>query len=295
MFEKIANLLNEPPPGTIFELSEGGIAYARIDEGEPQFGFQPVAPETMVISPLSDNVKQPELFGSLVDSLIPAQGGRRGRPAVLILPDFAGRLSVIDFDTLPGSQEERQALIRFRMKKSVPFDIDSAAISFHVQPSHNGSKKLDVIVSVMSLEIIARYESPFRAAGYHPGIVTTSGIAALGLLKETSAISVVAKLSGKALTVMVLNGQALKLARCVEIPELTSEELMDVLQPTLAFIEDELAERPARLVLCGFGPFGDQWGPVWSQELRIPVEPMRSRFGTPGPANAGLLGYLEGI
>jgi hypothetical protein len=74
---------------------------------------------------------------------------------------------------------------------------------------------------------------------------------------------------------------------------LSTEEIMAVLFPTVAYVEDELAARPDRVLLCGFGPVADQYATQWTTELGVPFEPVRSRFGTPGPYNAGLLGYLE--
>ncbi len=39
-----------------------------------------------------------------------------------------------------------------------------------------------MLAAVMSSEIVEQYEAPFRAAGFHPGLVTTSSLAALNLL-----------------------------------------------------------------------------------------------------------------
>ena len=76
---------------------------------------------------------------------------------------------MLDFDSFPKDPAEQNTLVRFRVKKSVPFDVDSAAVAYHVQP-RPGSKTLDVVVVVTALEIIARYEAPFRAAGLQPGL-----------------------------------------------------------------------------------------------------------------------------
>ena len=53
-------------------------------------------------------------------------------------------------------------------------------------------------------DAFARYEAPFRAAGFHPGYVTTSALAALNLVPD-SGVTVFAKLSGHTLTVVVLD------------------------------------------------------------------------------------------
>ena len=61
---------------------------------------------------------------------------------------------------------------------------------------------MDVVVVMAPLEIVARYEAPFRAAGMNPGLVTTSSLAALELAPEAG-LSVLAKLTGRVLTVLV--------------------------------------------------------------------------------------------
>jgi len=90
-----------------------------------------------------------------------------------------------------------------------------------------------------------------------------------------------------------MKAERLKLVRCVELTELNTEEVMAVLFPTVAYVEDELAARPDRVLLCGFGNMADHFAAQWTTELGVPFEQMRSRLGTPGPYNAGLLGYLE--
>ena len=133
---------------------------------------------------------------------LPANGNRKRRDVALILPDYSSRIAVLDFDDFPSNADEQLTLIRFRIKKSVPFDVESAAISYFVQPAA-GKKKFDVVVVVAPLEVVSRYEAPFRAAGMNPGLVTTSSLAALNLI-EDGGITVVAKITGRVLTVMVL-------------------------------------------------------------------------------------------
>ena len=58
-------------------------------------------------------------------------------------------------------------------------------MSYCAQPA--ADKKLDVVVAVAPLEIVARYEAPFRAAGMNPGLVTTSCLAALRAGARTAA------------------------------------------------------------------------------------------------------------
>lgn len=285
VLDDISALVKEPTPAYAFELSEGGIASSY----NGQIAFKPLPENTVSASPLRDNVQNVDVFDAAVRGLYPANGKNRRR-AALILPDYSARVQVLDFDSFPTKPEEQLQLIRFRVKKTTPFDIDTAVISYHVQRADHG--KIDVITAIVALEVLARYEATFRNAGYHTGFVTTSTLAALPLAPDDG-VSIFAKLSARTLTVIALNGVRVKLIRTLALEHVTDEEILAVLHPTAAYVEDELQTSPGRLTLCGFGEYAAAWGPLWEAEFGIPVEPARSRFGTPGPFDAGLLGYLQ--
>ena len=95
----------------------------------------------------------------------------------------------------------------------------------------------------------------------------------------------IAKLAGNILTVMAVDEGHLKLFRCLPIEEPSDAEILGVLQPTFAYVEDELGRSVGKLVMCGMerAPAG----------LSVPNELLRSRLGPVNGSNAGLLGYLE--
>jgi type IV pilus assembly protein PilM len=287
----IANLLRDPPPSHAFELSEAGVAFARILK-PPQLSFEPLAPGVLNVSPVHDNVQQPDALAERIQALALPATGRRRR-AALILPDYSARVAVLDFDAFPDSREEQQALVRFRMKKSVPFDVESALVSYYAQAKNAKARKIEVVVAVVAFEILARYEAPLRAAGFQPGFITTSALSALNLL-DPNGVALLAKLSGRILTVLVLDERTLKLVRCVEMDLGTPDEIDSILIPTLAYVEDELGTTPKRIFLCGFGSAAAETARRWEAHSGAGVETLRSRFGEPGAADAGLLGYLEG-
>jgi type IV pilus assembly protein PilM len=274
-----------------FELSEAGIAMARMG-ATTELDFRPLKAGVLAISPLKDNVMMPDELSFAVRDLVPKNGKSKRRDAALILPDYCTRIAVLDFDTLPSDVKEQTSLIRFRIRKSVPFDVESAAMSYWVQPAEG--KKLDVVVIVAPLEVVSRYEAPFRAAGMNPGLVTTSSLAALNLI-EDGGITVVAKVTGKALTVMVLHHGRLKLVRCLEISGADTAEIAADLYPTFVYIEDNLGAKAERLLLCGFGERLEAARQQFHNELGVDVQPVRSPLSPPGENNAGLLGYLRSL
>jgi len=63
----------------------------------------------------------------------------------------------------------------------------------------------------------------------------------------------------------------------------------------LPIIEDELHSKASRLLTCGFGGAYQELTGHWQANWGVEVEPLRSRFGSPGQNDAGLLGYWEGV
>ena len=291
MLGRLKSLIHEPPPAMAFEVSEAGIAVARIGS-KAEVEFRPLKAGVLSVSPLKENVIDADEFSMAVRRLTAGQGARKRKDAALILPDFSTRIAVLDFDEFPSDPKEQLSLVRFRLKRSVPFDVESAAVSYWPQPSP--TKRCDVLVVMAPLEIVARYEAPFRAAGMNPGFVTTSCIAALELAPEAG-LSVLAKLTGHALTVIVRDKSSIKLVRCLEVASQELEDIAGVLLPTFVYVEDNLGGRVENLVLCGFGAESDEMQRRFTEELNVPVDVLRSPLGVPGEHNAGLLGYLRSI
>ena len=290
LLDSLKSILLDPPPGMAFEVSEAGIAAARIG-ARTELDFHPLKPGVLAVSPLKDNLLDEVEFTAAVKALAATHSSRKGRDAALILPDFSTRTTVLDFDSFPTDAEEQLALIRFRLKRAVPFDAESAAVSYFVQPA---AKRVDVVVVMAPLEIVARYEAPFRAAGLNPGLVTPSCLAALELAPEAG-LSVLAKLTGRVLTLLVRDKNAVKLVRCLELPAPELEDIAAVLAPTFVYMEDNLGGRAEKLLLCGFGARTEEAQRRFQDELGVEVEAVRSPLAPPGEHNAGLLGYLRSV
>ncbi|MBM3776159.1 MAG: hypothetical protein FJW37_13510 [Acidobacteria bacterium] len=291
MLNRLASLLQDPPPALACELSEAGIAVARTSP-EVAIDFYPLEPGVLSVSPVHDNILRPEEFSRVVRSLAPVNGNRKRRDMALILPDDSARVAVLDFDKFPGDPKEQASLVRFRMKKAVPFDIEAATVSFWPQRGQGG--KVDVAAVVTPREIVARYEAPFREAGLNPGLVTTSSLAALELVGAPG-VAVLAKVTGRTLSVLVLESGALKLMRCLELERASLPEISAELYPTFVYVEDNLGAKARQLILCGFGAIMDKARQRFQDELGLEVEPLRSAHGVAGEHNAGLLGWVQSL
>jgi type IV pilus assembly protein PilM len=291
MLDRFRGLLHEPPPSMAFEVSEAGVAVAPL-KPRGDLGFHAIKPGVISVSPLRDNILNPDELAAAVRAVAGPNGNRKRRDAALILPDYCSRLTVLDFDEFPSDRKEQASLVRFRLKKSVPFDLESAAVSYCPQPA--GGKKVDVVAAVAPYEIISRYETPFRLAGLAPGFVTLSSLAFLDMVAEKS-LAVVAKMSGHVLSVMVTDKGALKLARCLELGSADLADIAADLYPTFVYVEDQLGAKAAKLLLAGFGERTEAAREQFHRELDVEVEAVRTPLGLAGQNNAGLLGYLRSV
>lgn len=291
LLDQLRNLVEEPAPAQVFELSESGLAFGRRNaKTGPDLGFSPFPSPVLHISPVKENVLNPELLSSHVAELEGGSTGKRRRELALILPDYCTRIAILDFDSFPKEPVEQQALVRFRMKKTVPFDMDAAAVSF--QARKGSGKSTEVLVAAAAAEIVSKYEAPFRVAGYVPGFVTTSMLAALDLLPKEG-LQVCTKIDGQTMTVAVCQGRQPKLVRCMELESFEADEVMGVLYPTFAYAEDELKQRPGRMFMCGFHRLDPAVFESCQAEMGLKFEPLSSRWCEADEYNAGLLGWLQ--
>ena len=209
-------------------------------------------------------------------------------------------MAILDFDEFPSGEEERIALLRFRLRKTVPFPIDEAKLSYIVQvqePQH-----VEVLAVAIANPILEEYETLFTSAGYRVGLVTPSCLAALPLCGGTEhGLTLLAKKAGSTLTVLLLENAAVRLVRCLDLTgneegEGTAHEeraVEPVLQQTVAYAEDQINQPVSRLLLCGFGKETDTLGRFATREFGIPYAHVRSKYGTASQENVGILGLLE--
>ena len=302
LVDVLQDWIREPAPDHLFEISERSIAAASPrNPGPPrqQTFMQPV----LQVSPIATNFLNAQLCREAVAQLVPLDKSKRVRTA-LVIPDYAARMAILDFEELPSSEEERAALVRFRLRKSVPFSIEEAQVAYSVQS--NVPKRVEVLAVAIARPILDEYEMLFADAGYRVGYVTPSSIAALPLCTSSeSGLTLLAKAAGSTLSVLLLEQASVRLIRVLDLtgPETGNSEshmndaedfsVLALIQQTLAYAEDQLGQPVKRLLLSGFGSETDSVGTLAQSEFGIPYAALRSRFGALNQENAGVLGMLE--
>ena len=96
---------------------------------------------------------------------------RLGRPRriALVVPDPVAKVSLIKFERVAEHAEDLDELVRWQVRKTAPFPIDEAQISYTAgQQTPDGH---EFVVSLARRDVIVDYEQLAAAEGAHAGIV----------------------------------------------------------------------------------------------------------------------------
>ncbi len=176
--------------------------------------------------------------------------GGRGSDVVAVLPDAAVRVVLLDFETLPENRPEAESVVRFRLRKSLPFDVDKAKVSYHAQASGTG---LRVVAAVALNSVIEDYETAFNEAGFSPGVVLPSMLAALGAAPADQGTLVV-KVDARTTSIAILDKQQLLLFRTLENTRgvtISGEQLAEDVYPSVVFFQDTYSTNIDQILVAG--------------------------------------------
>jgi len=251
---KMATRTGGRPPAAVEVTPEGVVAAALPALGEPVYAFAALPAAALVPSLESNgdapNLRQPEVVAEAIRTALDEVGPRK-HAVTLVLPDTLVRVFVLDFDSLPTKAAEAIPVLRFRLRKMVPFDVEHAGVSYQVLSQNVDQTR--VLAAILPGAILAEYEGAVRAAGYEPGAVLPSSLAALEAIDSMEAV-LMANLSRQALTTTIANGQDLLLYRPLDLPEDPAEragEIQSGIAVAAAYYEDKLQVRPQRLFYTG--------------------------------------------
>ncbi len=255
---------------------------------------------TLAPSLNSPNVLDAEALRTAISGTLSAVGGG-SKDITVIIPDAACRVLLLDFETLPAKAEETDPVIRFRLKKSLPFDVDQAVVSYDIK-RHNGVVRAVAAVSPKS--VVDEYESLFRDLGYVPGVLLPSSLAAFGII-EGQKPTLLLKVDPTNITIAAAEQQELRLVRTLENPQgagVTAAELAEGVLPSIVFFEDTFGARIEQIYLGGLLPL-EEVGPLLHEQTGATVQELTPDINSdqnlggdtiPPSAMAGIAGALLG-
>jgi type IV pilus assembly protein PilM len=268
-------------PRVACEITSQGVVAARSADAS-----SPLAAVARV--ELAEGAVVPSLrLGNIVDRVavaaavrkalegVDARPNSRNADITLIIPDPAVRVLLLDFDSLTTKQSEALPIVRFRLKKLLPFDADEAMVTYQIMSTSRGLVR--VLAVAMPHDVLSEYETAVREAGFEPGSVLPSTLAAIAAL-ENDGTSLLVNANTAGVTAAIVESGILLLHRSVDLQHHDGENLEGIevtpadqaatdlrkvslgteiaqsVSVAAAYFEDTLAKSP-NLVLSA-GPLG---------------------------------------
>lgn len=214
-------------------------------------------------------------------------GGRVSR-AALVIPDTAAKVSLLRFEKVPASEHDLTELVRWQMRKSAPFPIEEAVLSY-TPASRLSDGGREFVVTLARADFVRQYEEVCAGAGVHAGLIDISTFSVInGVLSgmaPTGDWLLVHATEGYT-TLAVLRDSELIFYRHRE-PE-SEGTLADVVHQTAMYYEDRLSGAGfSRVLLAGDAVHGvDDVRRSLEQRLDVRIE------SVPQPELASLIGVL---
>ncbi len=257
---------NSVRPKLACEIASDRVLVGRLGEDRRSLeacAARELAPGSVVPDLVENNLRQRDAVREAVTACLGSVTART-HDVIAIVPDAAVRVALLEFDTLPSDSDEAASVVRFRLKKSLPFDVDKARVSYHTQKSDTGVR---VVAAVALASVIEDYEAAFRDAGFSPGVVLPSMLAALGAAAGERPTLVV-KVDARTTSIAILNDSQLQLFRTLENTRgvtITGEQLAEEVYPSVVFFQDTYHLNIEKIFVAGIPDLGSAAPALQSQ------------------------------
>lgn len=295
----MASTSNPAKPRLACEIAADRVLVGRLaDDGRSLAACAALelAPGSVVPDLVEGNLRQGDAVKAVLEEALRSVAGR-SHDLIAVVPDPAVRVVLLEFDTLPADSEEATSVVRFRLKKSLPFDVDKARVSYHAQKTKEGVR---VVAAVAVASVVEDYEAAFRHAGFSPGVVLPSMLAALGTA-EGQRPTLVVKVDARTTSIAILNADQLQLFRTLENTRgvtITGEQLAEEVYPSVVFFQDTYHLNIEKIFVAGISDTGSA-APALRAQTGAEVQELvsASQLGSAGDSvprwrMAGVVGAL---
>jgi type IV pilus assembly protein PilM len=253
--------LQTPSPTLGLQLEAQRVTAVLVDRDAPSPLVRGTAstalpPGAVVPSLTSHNILQPEVVVQAIRGLVEQIGGRH-RHVALAVADTAAKVSLLPFDQIPANARDLEQLVRLQLRKTVPFPVDDAQVTWSRGGQQDGRWLL--VVAAMRREIVQEYEGVCAAAGLHAGTIdlATFNVVNLALLGGPSGTglpgdSLLVHVTPSYASIALLRDGALIFFRTRQND--ATEPVADVVHQTRMFYEDRLNGSGFARVLLVAGP-----------------------------------------
>ena len=275
LVQKIDRWLNAMPhPTLVIELAVSHVAAARWGHARgslDSYAVEPVGEGAVVASPVEANIVKPETVRSALRRVL-SRVPSRAQDVALLIPDPVVRVFILPFESFPRRADEALPLLRWRLKKSVPFDVDETVVSWMRQAGREGN--LEILTAVARSRIVREYEEIVESVGAKIGVVLSSTLSTLPLL-EVRGATLLVRMCSRTLTTVIVQGENLCVYRSTEMPAeaslLDPQAMLDEIFPATAYYQDTWGGMIDRVRLSGFGMREEIFRRALTTELKVSV------------------------
>jgi type IV pilus assembly protein PilM len=272
--ERVRDLFRPQLPLWACEFTSKHVIVAGVDSKRNRIENKVVSrlPDGALLPSLGEaNIRDSAAIRSHVQETM-RSAGFRGSEIVVVIPDEATRISFVTADSLPRDPGERQSFIRWKLKKTVPFDVDSAQLAFRDLGRHrNGgasakSEAHDLLVALSPRKVVDEYETLMESIDLHAGFVVPSTLAALHLFTVPAGDALFVKIAPDCVTTTVFQEHRIKFYR-----RISAGALYEAVFPTVLYYQDKLGGRNlTELVICTY------------DEMRAAIGDLQDKLGITG-------------
>ena len=253
----LTTLHESPAPAAAVEMAAGRVSAASLEWRGGQavvsaHASEELADGALVPSLTAANIHdRPAVLGALGRVL-----ERIGRPrrVGLVVPDVIARISLVRFEKVPARMQDLHQLVRWQVRKSAPFPIEEAQVTF--VPGMRAEDGQEFLVSLARRDVIEEYEMLCAEAGAHAGIVDLATInvinAVLAGAGAPTADWLLVNITTSYTSIALLRGPHVIFFRNRAAD--TEGTLADLVHQTAMYYEDRLKGAGfARVLLAGAG------------------------------------------